>query len=66
MINDDFDYITPDYDNEYEEPDTWTIISVLDRVLSVVLEESLYLYKACQYQYFAIPLYHNFNHQNNK
>ena len=41
MFDDDFDYITPDYDNEYEEPDTWTIISALDRVLSVVLEERL-------------------------
>ena len=41
MFDDDFDYITPDFDNEYEEPDTWTIISALDRVLSVVLEERL-------------------------
>ncbi len=41
MFDDDFDYITPEIDNEYEEPDTWTIISALDRVLSVVLEERL-------------------------
>ncbi|MBR6981292.1 MAG: AAA family ATPase [Prevotella sp.] len=41
MFDDDFDYITPDIDNEYEKPDTWTIISALDRVLSVVLEERL-------------------------
>ena len=41
MFDDDFDYITPDFDNEYEEPDTWTFISALDRVLSVVLEERL-------------------------
>lgn len=41
MFDDDFDYITPDIDNEYEEPDTWTITSALDRVLSVVLEERL-------------------------
>jgi len=41
MFDDDFDYITPDFDNEYEEPDTWTLISALDRVLSVVLEERL-------------------------
>lgn len=41
MFDDDFDYITPVIDNEYEEPDTWTIISALDRVLSVVIEERL-------------------------
>ncbi len=41
MFDDDFDYITPDYDNEYEEPKTWTLISALDRVLGVVLEEHL-------------------------
>ena len=41
MFDDDFDYITPNFDEEYEEPDTWTLISALDRVLSVVLEERL-------------------------
>ena len=41
MFDNDFDYITPDYDNEYKEPETWTLISALDRVLSVVLEERL-------------------------
>lgn len=41
MFDEDFDYITPDYDNEYEEPESWTLISALDRVLSVVLEERL-------------------------
>ena len=41
MFEEDFDYITPNFDNEYKEPDTWTLLSALDRVLNVMLEEHL-------------------------
>ena len=41
MFDEDFDYITPNFDNDYEEPDTWTLLSALDRVLNVMLEEHL-------------------------
>ena len=38
MFDEDFDYIATDYDEEYEEPETWTLISALDRVLNEVLK----------------------------
>ena len=41
MFDEDFDYITFENDNEYEEPDTWTLISALDRVLYEVLDSRL-------------------------
>ena len=41
MLDDDFNYIAPDYDEDYEEPETWTLISALDRVLNEVLESRL-------------------------
>lgn len=41
MLDDEFDYISPDFDDEYEEPETWTLISALDRVLNEALESRL-------------------------
>jgi len=36
MIDDNFDYITPDYNEACEEPETWTLISAFERVLDEV------------------------------
>ena len=41
MFDDEFDYISPDYDDEYEEPETWTLISALDRVLNEAIGSNL-------------------------
>jgi hypothetical protein len=36
MVDDNFDYTTPNYNEAYEEPETWTLISAFDRVLNEV------------------------------
>ena len=36
---DDFDYIALDYDNEYEEPENWTLISALDKFYKAIENE---------------------------
>ena len=41
MFDDEFDYIAPDYNDEYEEPETWTLVSALDRVLNEVIGSNL-------------------------
>ena len=41
MFDEDFDYIAPDYNEEYEEPETWTLISALDRVLNEAIGSNL-------------------------
>ena len=41
MVDNNFDYTTPDYNEAYEEPETWTLISAFDRVLNEVSDSQL-------------------------
>ena len=41
MFDDDFDYINHNFDEDYVEPESWTLISALDRVLNVVIDSKL-------------------------
>ena len=41
VFDNEFDYIAPDYNEEYEEPEIWTLVSALDRVLNEVIGYNL-------------------------
>ena len=41
MVDNNFDYNTPNYNEEYEEPETWTLISAFDWVLNEVTDSHL-------------------------
>ena len=41
MFDNDFDYINHNFDEDYVEPESWTLISALDRVLNVVIDSKL-------------------------